>query len=231
MRAIKLIISILFALAAGAVLGCAIGINPLVMGPVLIALGAIPKPAGLVMFNFADLPWTDNKKNMAGIKTIGYYAPVSEIDNFPELPSNPTSAAEEVTLEGSPGFTFAVGKFFRKLYLTFETSEIKDDNQGERDGQSFKHTAEFFFPGTEAEALAFAANVNNTGMVFIFEEVSGGNRRVIGSKAIPAMVKCSFTTGKAVTDRKGMTVTVEGYGYTPAPLYDGVIRLDGEFVS
>ena len=230
MKAIKLIISILFAFAAGAVLGGAIGINPLVMGPVLIALGAIPKPAGLVMFNFADLTWTDNKKNMAGIKTIGYYAPVSEIDNFPELPANPATPEDEVTLDGR--FTFLSSKYFRKLYLTFETSEIKDENQGERDGQSFKHTAEFFFPGTEAEALAFAANVNNTGMVFIFEEVSGGNRRVIGSRAIPAMVQCSFTTGKAVTDRKGMTVTVTGYGYTPAPLYDGVIELDNnELVS
>jgi len=68
-------------------------------------------------------------------------------------------------------------------------------------------------------------------MVFIFEEASGGNRRVIGSRAFPARCKPSFTTGKATADRKGMTLEIWSYGYTPAPLYDGVIRLDGEFVS
>ena len=221
MKAIKIIFALLLVCVAGAIVFSG-------LGPEAALTGGY---AGIFMmaFNFADLEWADNKKNMAGIKTIGYYAPVSEIDNFPELPANPTTAAQEVTLDGR--FTFLSSKFFRKLYLTFETSEIKDENQGERDGQSFKHIAEFFFPGTEAEALAFAANVNNTGMVFIFEEVSGGNRRVIGSRAIPAMVKCSFTTGKAVTDRKGMTVTIEGYGYTPAPLYDGVIELDAEVIS
>lgn len=229
MKTIKLLISILFTFLAGMILGAAIGVNPMLVGGVLITLAAIPKPAGLVLFNFADLEWADNKKNMGGIKTIAYYAPVSEIDNFPELPANPSSAAAEVTLDGR--FTFESQKFFRSLYITMETSEIKDENQGERDGQSFKHSAEFFFPGTDAEALAFAANVNNTGMVFIFEELSGGNRRVIGSRAIPARVQCSFTTGKATADRKGMTVTVESYGYTPAPLYDGAIQLDGEVVS
>lgn len=229
MKAIKIITSILFTLLAGLILGAAIGVNPLFIAGVLITLAAIPKPAGLVLFNFADLEWSDNKKNMGGIKTTAYYAPVSEIDVFPELPANPATPEDEVTLDGR--FIFDSGKFFRKLYLTMETSEVKDENQGERDGQSFKHTAEFFFPGTEAEALAFAANVNNTGMVFIFEEISGGNRRVIGSAAIPARVMCSFTTGKATADRKGMTVTVEGYGYTPAPLYDGAIQLDGEVIS
>lgn len=144
MKAIKLLISVMFTLLAGIILGAAIGVNPLLVGGVLLGLAVIPKPAGLVMFNFADLEWADNKKNMAGIKTIGYYAPVSEIDVFPELPANPTTAAHEVTLDGR--FTFLDNKFFHKLYLTFETSEIKDENQGERDGQSFKHTAEFFFP-------------------------------------------------------------------------------------
>lgn len=222
MKAIKFIFAILMVAIAGAIVFSG-------LGPDASATGSLLSGIFLMAFNFKDLDYADNSKNMGGIKTIAYYAPVSEVDNFPELPANPVTAAQEVTLDGR--FTFNVGKFFRKLYITMDTSEVKDENQGERDGQSFKHTAEFFFPGTSAEALAFAANVNNTGMVFIFEEVSGGNRRVIGSKAIPAMVKCSFTTGKATADRKGMTVTVEGYGYTPAPLYDGAIQLDGEVVS
>jgi len=201
------------------------------LGPQGSVTGACAAGIYLMAFNFSDLEWADNQKNMGGLKTIGYYAPISEIDNFPELPANPATPAEEVTLEGTLGFTFAVGKYFRKLYSTMETSEIKDEAQGEIDGQSFKHSAEIFYPGTKAEALAFAANVNNSNMVFIFEEASGGNRRVIGSRAFPARCKPSFTTGKATADRKGMTLEIWSYGYTPAPLYDGVIRLDGEFVS
>ena len=213
----------MLAFVAGAIVCAGLGPDPSLTG----GLGM----AGIFMFNFADMEWADNMKNMGGLKTIGYYAPISEIDNFPELPANPSSATEEVTLESSPGFTFLNNKFFRKLYSTMESSEIKDEVQGEFDGQSFKQTATIFFPGTSVEALAFAANINNTNMVFIFEEASGGNRRVIGSRAWPAKCKPSFTTGKATADRKGMTMEIFTYGYTPAPLYDGVIRLDGEFVS
>lgn len=231
MKTIRLLISIMFTLLAGVILAASIGVNPLLVGGILVGLAAIPKPAGLVMFNFADLEWADNMKNMGGLKTIGYYAPISEIDNFPELPANPSTPAQEVTLDGTPGFTFLLSKYFRKIYSTMETSEVVDEVQGETDGQSFKHSATIFFPGTSVEALAFAANVNNTNMVFIFEEASGENRRVIGSRAWPARCKPSFTTGKAAADRKGMTLEIYSYGYTPAPIYDGVIRLDGETIS
>jgi hypothetical protein len=223
MKAIKILVLITLAFVAGAIVCAGLGPDPCLSG------GAVT--AGIFMFNFADMTWADNQKNMGGLKTIGYYAPIVEVDNFPELPANPATAAEEVTLEEHPGFTFVQGKFFRKLYSTMETSEIKDEVQGEFDGQSFKQTAEIFYPGTKAEALAFAANVNNSNMVFVFEEASGENRRVIGSRAFPAKCKPSFTTGKATADRKGMTLQIFSYGYTPAPLYDGVIRLSGETLS
>jgi len=224
MKAIKFLFVLLLSALAGVIVFSG-------LGPEVSLAGGSYAGIFMMAFNFTDMEWADNQKNMGGLKTIGYYAPISEIDNFPELPDNPTTPAQEVTLEGTLGFTFTVGKYFRKLYSTMETSEVKDEVQGEIDGQSFKHSAEIFYPGTKVEALAFAANINNSNMVFIFEEASGGNRRVIGSRAFPARCKASFTTGKATADRKGMTLEIFSYGYTPAPLYDGVIRLDGEFVS
>jgi hypothetical protein len=223
MKAIKILLAVMLAFVAGAIVCAGLGPDPCLTG------GAVT--AGIFMFNFADLEWADGAKNMGGLKTIGYYAPISEIDNFPELPANPATAADEVTLESSPGFTFLLAKYFRRLYSTMETSEVKDEVQGETDGQSFKHSAEIFFPGTSVAALAFAANVNNTNMVFIFEEASGGNRRVIGSRAFPARCKPSFKTGKKTADQKGMTLEIFSYGYTPAPLYDGLIHLDDEDIS
>lgn len=179
--------------------------------------------------NFADMLWADGLENMGGLKTIGYYALWADIEEWPALKANPATAAEEVTLQGN--FRMKTGKYWHKLYSTMETSELKDENQGEPDGQSFVHKATIFYPGTKPEALGFAKLANNSSMVFIFEEISGGNRRVIGSQGIPAKVKPSFTVGKATADRKGMTMEIQCYGYAPALLYDGVLELESETIS
>ena len=175
--------------------------------------------------NFNDLLWQDGKENMGGLKVIGYYAPISDIDNFPELPAAPTTPEEEVTLESITGFTFKTGKNFLKIYSTEETSSVTSEPQGEVDGQSFVNKAKIFYPGSEIECMAFMKAVNNNNMVFIFEEASGGARRVIGSKAFPAKCKPSHTTGEKTADRKGMTMEIQSFGTTPAPFYTGDISL------
>lgn len=230
-KIISYLTGLLLAIFTGTLFAFTIGVSPIIVVAVMVLLGSIPLPfTGVLMFTFADLNWTDSTENMGGLQVIGYFALISEVDNFPGLPSNPSSAAEEVTLEASPGFTMLSGKYFHKIYSTQETSEVVDENQGEIDGQSFAHKATIFYPGTKVEALAFAKAVNNSNMVFIFVEADG-KRRVVGSKAFPAKCKPSFTTGKATADRKGMTMEITSYGYTPAPLYTGVIRLDGSQVS
>jgi hypothetical protein len=193
---------ILMAVFTGTLFASVIDVSPFITTGLVMAAGLIPTAPGLLMFNFANLTWTDGTENMGGLQVIGYYALVADVDNFPELPSAPATAAEEVTLTQSPGFTMLAGKFFFKLYSTLETSEVIDENQGEWDGQSFVQKATIFYPGTAVEALAFAKNVNNSNMVFVFIE-SNGNRRVIGSRAFPAKCKPAFTTGKATADRKG----------------------------
>ena len=175
--------------------------------------------------NYENLEWADGTPNMAGVKVTGYYAPIADVDNFPELPENPADVDEEVTLESVTGVTMQTTKNFLTLYSTQETSEVVDENQGEPDGQSFVHKATVFYPGNKANAMAFAKHVNNSNMVFIFEEATG-SRRVIGSRAFPAKCKPSFTTGKATADRKGITIEIMSYGYTPAPFYTGAIPLE-----
>ncbi len=224
-KTLNLFYSFIVILLATVVFSTVLDVSPLIVAGSLIILGAIPTPKGVLMFNFANLEWSDGEENMGGLEVIGYYARIEDIDNFPELPSNPSTPEEEVTLESTTGFTFKTGKNFLKIYSTMETSEVVDESQGEFDGQSFVHKATIFYPGTKAEALAFAKHVNNSNMVFVFKEASGGNYRVIGSRAFPAKCKPSFTTGKATADRKGMTLEIQSYGYTPAPLYTGPISL------
>jgi len=221
---------ILMATFTGTLFASVIDVSPFITTGTILAMGLIPIAPGLLMFNFANMTWADGEENMGGLQMTGYYALIADIDNFPELPSNPTTVEEEVTLESVTGFTMLTGKYFYKMYSTSETSEVIDENQGEWDGQSFVHKASLFYPGTKAEALAFAKNVNNSSMVFIFIE-SNGNRRVVGSAAFPAKCKPSFTTGKATADRKGMTMEIQSFGYTPAPFYEGTIPLDGETIS
>lgn len=189
----------------------------------LLALSDMPK--GVAFYNFADLDWSDGAKNMGGLQVTAYYAPISHFANIPTLYANPATAAQEVTLDSTTtGFTFKVGKKFLKLYLTMETGVVEDEPQGEIDGQSFVHKATVIYPGTSAEALAFAAAVNNSNMLFVFIEADG-KRRVIGSEAFPAKCKPKITTGTKTADRKGMTLEIFSYGYTPAPLYEGDIDL------
>jgi hypothetical protein len=195
----------------------------LVVGTITGYIVAEHGPKNVLMFNWAALTWSDGQKNMGGLQCIGYYAPVDDITTFPALPASPTTAAEEVTLAGT--WVFKTGKCFLEMYSTVETSEVVDEIQGEPDGQSFVHKATIFYPGTSSSALAFAAAVNNSKMVFIFLEASGSNRRVIGSKEFPAKVKCNITTGKATADRKGITMEITSYGYTPAPLFTGTIPI------
>ncbi len=227
-KTFNIITGALFTLIVAMLISSATGIPALGVTVALVALAFIPKPTGVAMFNFADMLWADGEENMAGVKVTCYYALASEIEVWAALPASPSTAAEEVTLAGN--FRMTSAKYWRKLYVTMQTGEVIDEQQGEVDGQSFAQKATVFYPGTKAEALAFAKNANNSNMVFIFEEVTG-NRRVIGSEAIPARVKPSFTTGKAYADRKGMTLEIEAHGYTPAPLYDGVIELEGSTIS
>ena len=222
MKTFRIITSLLFILMVTMILSSVTGFNPLFVAPALVLLGFVPRPKQVALFTFTDLLWADGKENMGGLKRIGWFAPISTIDNFPALVDTPATAEDEVSLESVTGFTFLNSATFHRLYSTQETSFVTDEIQGEINGQSFVHKAQIFFPGTEAEALAFAKAISNTDMVFIFEEISG-RRRVIGSKDWPAVCKPVITTGQKAADRKGLTLEISSQGYTPAPLYSGAI--------
>ena len=229
MRILKLLTGLFFILLTSLAMGMASGINPLAIAPVLVALAFIPKPAGVLAFNFADMLWQDGEKNMGGVKTIGYYALAADIDEWPTLPAEPATAAQEVTYDGN--FRMKSGKSWHKIYSTMETAFIHDEPQGEPDGQSFVNRGKIFYPGTKVEALAFAKNANNSNMVFILDEASGGNRRVIGNQGFPAKVTPDINTGEATADRKGMNLDIWSYSDSPALLYEGVIELESETIS
>ena len=185
--------------------------------PIFMILTDWMNKLGLIQYaTFTDLLWTDGTDNMGGIQTIGYFIPVDDIDTEPTIPEDSVVMTGDYVLESE--------KYWNKIYSTQETNSVVDENQGEVDGQSFKHIGTIFFPGTTEGALSFARMVNNSNMVFILLDAQGV-RRVIGSKAFPAKCKPSFTTGVATADRKGMTMQIVSYGNWPAPVYKGDIQL------
>lgn len=197
----------------------------LIVGGAYLYLSFKVPISGFAFNGWIDLSWEDGTSNMGGLQVTGYYSPVADFANIPLVFENPATLAESVTLDVSvEDFTFLTGKNFLSMYMTMETGEVEDEPQGELDGKSFKHKADFFFPGTKAEALGWAAKVNNAKMVFILIEANG-QRRVIGSKAFPAAAQVKINTGKKTGDRKGMVIEVYSFGDTPAPIHDGLIPL------
>jgi len=180
------------------------------------------------MADYADLDWASGQNNMAGLQVIGYWAPVDDFETIParkaEDFASATNGTEVIELESTTGFVFKTGKCFKKIYGTLEEGEIKDTQQGPRDGRSYKSEMPWVYPGTKKEALAWAAGVANTPMVVIGIE-GNGQRRVLGTGGFPAYAKVDITTGKAGADRKGLAIVFETIGPTPAPVYEGDISL------
>lgn len=214
-------------------------VHPAVIAAPMVAFPFVAKALGFpsahsylfTNFGFIDMDWPDQKENPAGLKVIGYWIPLNDLDDpLPYLQpfSAITNNEQATTLIGN--FVPKSGKSFLTLYSTMDTSAIVDNNVGELDGKSWEHELELFYPGVDKDVAALARKLPNTRGLFIREMVDG-QRRVIGSKDFPAVVtEASITTGKATADRRGLTIKLKSRGLGPAPFYTGPIPLSNTTV-
>lgn len=163
-------------------------------------------------------------KNMGGTQKTFYYALAADVDTWPNLPAAATDLDDANVLEGN--FAMLSGKKFFSGYLTLDTGEVVDEDQGEVDGMSYKHIFNLFHPGMKARLLGFMTKTNNTELVFIVPDAEG-LYRVVGSEQYPASRQAGEggTTGKVAADRKGAGLSFYSYGNGPAPIYGGTIPL------
>lgn len=165
---------------------------------------------------------------MGSIQRIVYFADLdNDVDtaNFPEPDDDASATSIEDMAKITGDIPLKDGKRFKKLYVTMETGAVRDNQIGEWDGKSFENYLDFLHPGNRAEALAFARKINNGNFIFLAKDAEGYTR-LIGKPQFPAKVDTNEgTTGQAVADRKGMTVTVKAYNNSPAPVYEGNIPL------
>lgn len=199
--------------------------------PPLIGIGIVgiaqlyhpPVGYAFMAFDFTDLadPAADN---MGGFTVTAYLGFTDEIDSEPQLPSNPSTPEEEVTLAGS--YTMLDTYHFIKVYTTPRTLQLIAENQGEIDAYSFRPNGQFLHPSTGAAARAFAKHVKNKKGVLILVDPNTGERIVVGTKKLPVFMRPSVDFGQQPADRRGVTVEFECDSPVPGYNYDGSIPLD-----
>lgn len=175
--------------------------------------------------NFEALQFEEGTNNMGGLRPIGYYGFLADVDTslWPEVAEDPADLAANITVVGD--ITMKATKTVYAMYGTAETAGLKGESQGDRDGRSTKRTASWFMPGNKKEALGAAKAFLNRNMFFLYRE-QDGKWRLQGSPDFPAEVAPSDDTGTAVTDRKGITLEITDNGFGPCPVYEGSIPVD-----
>jgi hypothetical protein len=178
--------------------------------------------------NFEALEFQEGQNNMGGLRTIGYYGFIAdvEVSSFPELPAAPADLEDAAVITDS--IVMKAGKTMYAMYGTAETAGLNGEGQGERDGKSTKRTATWFYPTTSKKALGASLKFLNRNMFFLFQE-HNSQYRLLGSPWFPAEVDTSDTTGTAVTDRKGITMKIMDNGFGPCPIYEGDIPCDSAY--
>jgi len=171
----------------------------------------------------SNINFGEGQENFGGLAKV-WYGFIADADEtqWPEPVLTPASFSEAITI--TDPIVMLTGKQMNEIYVTPETSGLDGEPQGDRDAESTKRTAEFFFPQPNADALGFAKVVQNRRMFFVFQDMSG-NKRLLGSPRFPAKCSPKDSTGKASTDRPGVTFTVEDIGNGPVPIITSALPL------
>ena len=170
--------------------------------------------------NFEAIEFPEGQGNLGGLRPVGYYGFISEATTIPEVPAAPATL-EEVSVITS-NIVMDAGKYMHPMYGTLEATNLKGEQQGERDGRSAKIALTWFIPGHHKENLGAARYFPKRRMFFIVRDHEG-RYRLVGSTHFPAEVAATDDTGTAVADRKGVTYEISTYSDGPAPIYEGEI--------
>lgn len=174
------------------------------------------------------------KQNMSGVKTI-YFCPVGDITaiNAQETASK-SSFVDYVEIGSSAdtgkAFTAATGKGFAKIYCAKDMGELKYAVQGSRVGcRSVKATLEIFHPGMARKLAGFLATMQNQEMLIV-AKCNNGDVHLLGDLERGATIAdgVEMTTGKAVTDDNGATITFEWDTPMPRIFFEGFDPEDSE---
>lgn len=176
---------------------------------------------------YTDLEWTPGQSNIPGISRDVYAIPKNDIVTWPKLPAAVTTKMGElVTYPGS--FVLATPAKFRKINILPEKSNLDGKSQGSKPSKTFLNQFVGHYPGTDAEASAFAMQANNDDLVFLVKENNKGLYRVFGNEMFETNVEVEQKIGGNPTDEMGTTLTVTVTDLAPGLFYHGeIVAEDG----
>jgi hypothetical protein len=178
--------------------------------------------------NYEALDWQSGKKNIPGLKPVGYFGFTSEASSIPELPETPVAMSNAGVITAN--ITMKSGKTMYPMYGTLTKLNLKGEPVGERDSMMKNRTLQWKYPDTDEAGIGFDIASNNANMFFVVED-QNGRARLIGNKSIPASVKSSDDTGSAPGDDKGYTFEISDFGIGAAPIYEGDIPVDSSLMT
>jgi hypothetical protein len=178
--------------------------------------------------NFEALEFENGRKNIPGLKPIGYYGFTDDAQSIPEIAASPASMSVAGVI--STNVVMKAGKTMYPMYGTLKKLNLKGEAQGERDSMTKVRTVTWKYPDTNAEAIGFDIGTNNQNMFFIFTD-HNDRKRMIGNKSIPAQIKAADDSGTGPSDEKGYTFEISDFGIGAAPIYTGDIPVDSSLIS
>jgi hypothetical protein len=177
--------------------------------------------------NFENLDWVDGSVSVPGIYPELYYIPKSWITSWPQLPSAPASAAQEVTFVGD--FSLVLLKVWKKVNCIDIKSQPVSEQQGEVRCKTYLNKIKVVVSLTNENATALAKLAANSDLVWVFQERETGKYRVCGSEKFMIVSKITFDIGGSPTAEKGTTIEIEASDVCPFPYYDGeILTSDGD---
>lgn len=178
--------------------------------------------------NYEALEFDNGRKNIPGLKPIGYYGYTEEAQSIPEIPDSPANMSDAGVITGN--IVMKSGKTMYPMYGTLTKLNLKGEAQGERDSMTKVRTLTWKYPDTNELAIGFDIASNNQNMFFVVTDHNGRNR-LVGNKSIPAHVKSADDSGTAPSDEKGYTYEISDFGIGAAPIYEGDIPVDSALLA
>jgi hypothetical protein len=149
-----------------------------------------------------NLPGGENMGGLAQNCIFGYW---NDVQAWPTAPAAPANIEADGVLTGD--VIMKAGKRAFTFYSTDDTSELKMNPVGEVDGKSFEMVLTIFNPGLKKKILGFMNAAKNENLFFIVQD-SDGQYYLLGDSLRAAKYDSGEVgTGKATSDRKGVTLT------------------------
>jgi hypothetical protein len=146
-----------------------------------------------------------NGENMGGLAQNCIFGYWDDVAQWPTAPANPANIEANGQLTGD--VIMKAGKKAFSFYSTEDTSELKTNPVGEVDGKSFEMVLTIFNPGLKKKILGFMNAAKNENL-FLIATDSDGQHYLLGDALRAAKFDTGEGgTGKATSDRKGVTLT------------------------